>query len=83
MKEAKAREFVDSKDVGQYQKLPKRLKEKFTAFDKLNSVKPQASSLRPAVSRRLGRPRRQSSRAVWRKVEWPDDPISRASGAFV
>lgn len=43
MKEAKAREFVDSKDVGQYQKLPKRLKEKFTAFDKLNSVKPQAS----------------------------------------
>lgn len=41
MKEPKLREVVDSPDVGQYRKLPKRLKEKFAAFDKVHAVRAQ------------------------------------------
>lgn len=39
--EPKLRELVDSQEIGQYRKLPKRLKEKFTAFDRIHSIKPQ------------------------------------------
>lgn len=43
MKERKAREIIDSPNVSQYPKLPKRLRQKFDAFDKLDRIKPQES----------------------------------------
>ena len=40
-KERKAREFVDSANIDDYLKLPKRLKEKLKAFDKVSLIRPQ------------------------------------------
>lgn len=41
MKEPKLRELVDSPNVDHYLKLPKRLKQKFSAFDRVNAIKAQ------------------------------------------